>query len=878
MSIFQKLCDVYDSLIDTTATEGENPLTPIGFTREEIAFNIILSPEAEFVSVSFLPEKEKYTVPSTPLAEARSGSLPDPYPLADKLKYFITIGESSNPLYEKYIKQLREWCEQTHAPECLHVLLRYLEKKTLYADLKSNPSIKVNVALDENTKKLDGSDVDKIVCFSIEYPDDENRLWMRRDVRESWEKRFTVKFYGTPGLCYVTGQTLGIMEKHPGVSGTSRLISSKDDAFPFRYKGRFVENGSAATVSSLASFKAHKALNWLLKHQGFQRYGMSFVGWNTQAPALYPEEEEKPLPDTFGYYIHALFQAAQGYEKDYQTVTDPEEISERQRHRIHEVVLLGLQAATQGRISVIYEQEIPENVFVENVENWYKTCKWQMPHREGQSDERSPTWKQICEVVMGPVAFQEAKDKMDSSSAKQMRDLQMRLLACTVNKKPLPSSMVHSAFQRAIRPLTFPDDKSSSWDECVAFACALIRKHFLDRGLRELSFVLDPSCTDRCYLYGRLFAIANKLEYDATGETKTNAIRLMTRFVQRPDDTWLHLFQKLLPYLRKLGSDHRSARRYLRLLGEVEYLFSPDDLCRSQPLSELFLIGFSAQNRELWLKHDDRHQISKPLQGYQPSGKRDELYGCLLAIADRTEWMTESALIHGEEFRSSHRESTRDGRTNALLSAASFIANPCGTWTAIHDRMIPYLEKSGIKSALYTQRLLCRIEQSFSEEDRLSTSPLNRFFLHGYLTMTLALATPGGLDTDFWQPSVTAQIAPQSREAAYGALLALENDLERAVLDLNKDEEENRPSNAMRFMSHAAQMPGDVWLYLRERMRPYEKKSWFGEAICRRESMLWQLITGSHWNTNEPLKPDYLHYFYLYSNMQSMKKDERKDN
>ena len=152
MSIFQKLCDVYDSLIDTTATEGENPLTPIGFTREEIAFNIILSPEAEFVSVSSLPEKEKYTVPSTPLAEARSGSLPDPYPLADKLKYFITIGEPSNPLYEKYIKQLREWCEQTHAPECLHVLLRYLEKKTLYADLKSNPSIKVNVALDEHKK------------------------------------------------------------------------------------------------------------------------------------------------------------------------------------------------------------------------------------------------------------------------------------------------------------------------------------------------------------------------------------------------------------------------------------------------------------------------------------------------------------------------------------------------------------------------------------------------------------------------------------------------------------------------------------------------------------------------------------------------------
>ena len=115
-------------------------------------------------------------------------------------------------------------------------------------------------------------------------------------------------------------QVAAAHQKHSYLQDTSRPISSKDDAFPFQYKGHFTENGSAANVSVEASTKKHRALRWLLEHQSFRQYGISFVGWNTIAPfltkkpALIDEEEkaEKAAPDTLQSYIEALFDSVQG--------------------------------------------------------------------------------------------------------------------------------------------------------------------------------------------------------------------------------------------------------------------------------------------------------------------------------------------------------------------------------------------------------------------------------------------------------------------------------------------------------------------------------------------------------------------------------------
>ena len=594
MSFMKKLCDVYDAVVGTSGAEGDGALLPVGFVQKNVKYNIILSPSGEFVIAQLIPDGEQScAVPSSPQAEARTSSKCAPFPLAEQLKYLIAGGK----YFDSYVAQLEAWCAEEHAPECLRVLLDYLKRETLYADLAAVSGLKLKYYKDESDTKGDGADAKSFACFSVEYPDSVNRLWMRKDVRESWARRLAAMAGEQTELCYVTGLPLPAMENHPKVQGNAKLISAKDTGFPVQFRGRFVADRSAATVSGLVSSKAHSALRWLLNHQGFQKYGMNFVGWYTGEPALDlgdDEDGERPVPDTFESYINALFRAVQGYERDWKAESDLDDLTDEAKAAMDEVVILGLQAATDGRMSVTYEQEIPGNVFIDHVDRWRAACRWQMPHQEELDDDRSPTWREICEAVMGVDAVQTARGdfKAEKAATKLMRDLQLRLLHCVVEAQALPRNMLEAAFHRAVQPLTFTDSKGRwkewDWRKCIAVACAMIRAHEIEKPVLPQS-VLDTSCTERDYLYGRLLAVAHKLELDASQKPDrlTAALRRMPRFVQAPGATWLRLYCELdggahlegeIAQIERMEKLIYSLLRLERLCGSgYDFHFAPHD-------------------------------------------------------------------------------------------------------------------------------------------------------------------------------------------------------------------------------------------------------------------------------------------------------------
>ena len=103
----------------------------------------------------------------------------------------------------------------------------------------------------------------------------------------------------------------------------------------------------------------------------------------------------------------------------------------------------------------------------------------------------------------------------------------------------------------------------------------------------------------------------------------------------------------------------------------------------------------------------------------------------------------------------------------------------------------------------------------------------------------------------------------------YAALLAIENDVERAVLDLEKDEEDNRTSNALRLMTKFATSPDTTWRYLENRMQPYLKKlrsvrAGWAERIEARIGELEDIIRENGWESDEPLMPGWLHDYYTF--------------
>ncbi len=117
---------------------------------------------------------------------------------------------------------------------------------------------------------------------------------------------------------------------------------------------------------------------------------------------------------------------------------------------------------------------------------------------------------------------------------------------------------------------------------------------------------LEVDRRTRDYLYGRLLAVAEKIEEMAmiVADEKprtTNASRLMQRFVDYPAATWLIIEKSIAPYQQRLKSKIAPLEEgYKRLLDDISDAFEVDDFNLPDKLSGEYLLGFHCQRK--WLR------------------------------------------------------------------------------------------------------------------------------------------------------------------------------------------------------------------------------------------------------------------------------------
>lgn len=912
MGWMQKLCEVYDvvSSVDIPEEENHVQLVRVGFVKKKIQYLVTITAGGAFSSVSVLDEEERECiVPATPEARTRTGDKGTPFPLAESLKYF-----AEEALLDQYLAQLKDWCAQPEAPQCLRTLWEYLAGRTLLDDMRGKLPKGLKLHRNEGAKDFGGPDARAIVCFGVEDPASlEMRLWKREDVQASWSAYNARKEAGKTALCYATGETLPVCAHYPKVQGNAKLISAKDTGFPFQYKGRFVEDRSAATISAYAVERADHALQYLLDNQGlsFRDYGLNIVAWDVRNGAAIrvplneseydkdADEDDIERPDTFEKYAKALCEAIMGRGRSVKAFKDLVANLADGEERAAAVIILSMEAATDGRMSIDYYQELSNNLYVNRILDWYRSCCWTYRGKEkGKYVVCTPSPLTIANAIMGAdavsraTASKRAKDeeipqfrheavssakkdpKRAKGEAKQLCALYKRLLSCIVDGAALPRNLLNSAVHRAEAPLSFHDGEGNwqrfAWNICLRTACALIRRSRFDALPQEAradsdgqlpSDQLDRDNRSRDYLYGRLFALGDMVECEASEQLKqralpTNAIRLMQRFVQRPKETWPHLHAKLLPYLAALGADNK-ADRFMRLIADVESLFERQDRESATALGEDFLLGYLAQCRDLYTKQSAPDQQQAKEAEYRFGADRSERFGMLAAVADHLERFATL------EERGERTVSTHEGNTAALRMMVQLTHQPAATWPEIHARLLPYWEKLGIRASARFIAMLRAIEGGFERAERLDNAPLNSLFLHGFYRMYACLRSGGkaALETQ------TAQDAPWTRDRAYAALLAMENKVERIVLDMEMREEENRASNALRFMNKFASAPASTWRYLEERMRPYlrklrSKRRGCAQNLEERAGILRKAIRENGWDSDEPLSSGWLHEYY----------------
>ena len=603
LSWIRDLYETYENNQSEVAKHLESSavLLPIAHSTQNAQIEIIIDKQGNFIRAKEVGKEDTVTIiPVTEDSGTRtSGNAP--HPLMDKLEYIAgdyeqVVGKGNTEKYQKYIQGVASWVQSAYTTSEVEAIYTYVKQGQVMRNLVESKVLELEESgASLSDKKINGiAQAECFVRFSIQ-PSRLEEIGKQVEVYKNTKvfdkyTQYYVSQQENLDLCYVTGKEMNCSSKQPSkirhAGDKSKLISGNDTS-GFTYRGRFAKATEAASVGYEVSQKGHNALRWLIAKQGFAVDEMTVVAWEKSGKkilspmlnswdAMFDEDEPIPEVTTNEAYAQKIALAAKGYGQDLKTEA--------------EIVVLGLEAATTGRLSVSFYRTLKGSEFMNNLLAWYNTCFWCYRQKKyKQSNEwintiGTPSLKEIAKI-----AFGDKNDKLLKSTIE-------RLLPCIIDKKKFPRDITKAALVKVANPNSY--ESQALYQKAVAITCALIRKSRYDYEREEWEVALDRKNTDRSYVYGRLLAAAQKLEEVAlyqAGEAKraTAAERFTQQFVRRPAKTWKIINDALRPYIIRLKATGHTW--YIKELQEIYDLIEADAFSKQQALSELYLLGYNCQ-------------------------------------------------------------------------------------------------------------------------------------------------------------------------------------------------------------------------------------------------------------------------------------------
>lgn len=650
MSWVSKLYETYDkaAVLDLPVNEQ---ITPVSHTPQNAHINIFVDIDGNFLRAEVL-QKMQIILPATESSAGRSSG-EAPHPLADKLQYvakdYADYGGKKNPYFDSYINQLERWCNSDFSHPHVTAVYCYVKKGNVIRDLIEYSIVyisKDNILLtkweDEETEppalfkslprekgELDQGNA--MVCWTVETKGDPaSKTWQNTSIQNQWIS-YANSLGGITGLCYVSGLQKVLTINHPAklrhTGDKAKLISANDmDGFTFR--GRFTDSSKervkkaghqSMSVGKDVSHKAHNTLQWLIARQGFRNAEQVIVSW-----AVSGKEIPQPIQDTW-----SMLGKIQPENANPETIQRQNEIDHTidvgesfalslnkfmagyraQLAPDESIVIMGLDSASPGRMGITYYRETFADEFIDVVSRWHEDMAWfqryKMEIPDGNKKPKvkiiwpisTPSPKIICEAVYGKTLTDSLK-----------KNLIERILPCIVEGRPIPFDIVNSCIQRASNPNGLDNWE---WEQCLGVACSLFKGYYVrhpdPEKRRNYDMALDPNNTSRDYLYGRLLAVAERIEYIAlqsAGERRsTTAERMMQHFADRPYSSWRNIELALQPYMQRLKNSRAGFLiNRQKELDSIMSSFTRDEFTSEKPLNGEFLLGFHCQRLALQQK------------------------------------------------------------------------------------------------------------------------------------------------------------------------------------------------------------------------------------------------------------------------------------
>lgn len=626
-----------------------NVLLPVYHTTAAAQIEVTIDEEGNFLGAEQVSQEDKLTViPVTEKSGSRTSGK-EPHPLCDNIQYlagdyklYVSAEGKSRKgdenCHEAYMDALEAW----HISEFTHpkvdAIFSYLQKGTLVKDLITWKVLILdeNGRLDSKAKIQTAEQTKALVRFVVRTGET-----MDHQPEECWRdtslQRSFIEYYRSQqkqkDLDYLTGEYMATSYLHSkkirNEGDGSKLISSNDETY-FTFRGRFDSKEQAFSIGAETSQKIHNALKWIIRKQGKTYDGMTVVCWESDqcnmplwdtdteniasgspetadsedvceggvenesqdefAEDDFEEENEAftVKRDTASMTVNLFYKALDGYRKQVDYTS--------------QMFLIALDAATTGRLALMEYREVDATRYLKNIEKWHIEGSWlQTKFKNGAKKEYYgvPGIQDITECLYG-IETGGYLSIPDKSGKHMYAQICKRLQPCIWDGNPLPYDLVRLAVERASEPQKYKS--RYNWERILSLACSFVKKYRYEKYGKETAMVVEEGNKDRSYLYGRLLAVADRVEYrtydrDKDGARVTNAKRYMSVFSKRPYDTWRNIEEKIQPYMQKLSVAERNY--YTKELNKIMGMLSSEVFTKNTPLDGLYLLGFHHESYDL---------------------------------------------------------------------------------------------------------------------------------------------------------------------------------------------------------------------------------------------------------------------------------------
>ena len=561
------------------AADPETGIAPEGFEHKEIPFVIVIDPEGHVVNIEdtrqTINKKLRAKSYLVPQGKKRSVDI-NPYLLWDNMEYVLGVVGKGKP--DRVVLQHQAFIERIKNLKLpddpgVNAVLKFMGKEPENALAASSYAEEIRASCPFMSIRLN-TDVD-LVC--------------QRPAVISRIKSENSNGAGRSGFCLITGDTGELAVLQPSIKGVRGTNTTGGNIVSFNlatFNSYGKEQGQNAPMGKSGSFAYTTALNHLLgkdSHQKLQVGDATAVFWSDKDSyiendfAAWFDEPEKDNPDQHIEKVRSLLLAV---DKGH---IPPEDQQTR-------FFVLGL-SPNSARISVRFWHVGTVAEFSIRIAGHFHDLS--IVHKPSEKEYLS-MWSLLRSIA----ALGKTENIPPNLAGEWMRTI--------LSGSPYP----HSLFQATIRRIQA--ERHVSYERAAIIKASLNRKaRFQSNPDKEIAVSLDKENTNPGYRIGRLFALLEKIQEEASPSINTT---IRDRYYAAASGTPASVF----PILMRMKNHHLGKLEkgreifFERLLGEVMSGLSANGFPSQLSLDDQgrFAIGYYQQRQAFFTKNDTNQSLN----------------------------------------------------------------------------------------------------------------------------------------------------------------------------------------------------------------------------------------------------------------------------